>query len=426
MDLVNRKVTYRLYPSSRQANQMTEMLRLHQRLYNCALEQRIDAYQRCAVSLSFSKQCADLTRLRGEMPEYADLNAQSSQVTLKRLDLAFQAFFRRVKGGAGPAGFPRFKVFDRYPGWGYKAHGDGWKFSPNTDFINGTLRLSGVGNLQARGRARFVDEAKTSRDPGVPKTMEIIRKGDKWFASVTFETPIPFRKGGDVAVGLDWGTTKFMTMVTEHGGVIEVENPRLMKAALGGLRSAQRKLSRKQKGSVNRLKAKRVLARRHEKVAAKREDFLHQESARIVGMARLVATEDLNIKNMTVAGGAHKAGLNRSILDTSPAEFFSLLRYKAEDAGIKYVEVPTRKLKPSQTCSGCGRVEKKPLSQRLHSCSACSLELGRDVNAARVMLNFALYASATGQELALGVEEGRCPPMKHETPPIPERSRKRA
>lgn len=92
METVKRKVTYRLYPSRRQKNQMVETLRLHQRLYNAALEQRIDAYKRCSVSLTFSDQCADLTNLRAEFAEYAALNAQSEQVTLKRLDLAFSHF----------------------------------------------------------------------------------------------------------------------------------------------------------------------------------------------------------------------------------------------------------------------------------------------------------------------------------------------
>jgi putative transposase len=99
MGTVKRKVTYRLYPSRRQQNQMLETLRLHQKLYNAALEQRIDAYKRCGVSLSFSDQCTELTKLREEFPEYAALNAQSEQVTLKRLDLAFGHFFRRVKEG---------------------------------------------------------------------------------------------------------------------------------------------------------------------------------------------------------------------------------------------------------------------------------------------------------------------------------------
>jgi putative transposase len=92
MEQVKRKVRYRIYPSTKQANKMVEIMRLHQRLYNAALEQRIDAYRRCGKSLNYYDQAKDLTQLRAEFPEYAGLNAQSEQVTLKRLELAFQAF----------------------------------------------------------------------------------------------------------------------------------------------------------------------------------------------------------------------------------------------------------------------------------------------------------------------------------------------
>jgi putative transposase len=423
MQKINRKVTYRLYPSHRQCNQMAETLRLHQKLYNAALEQRIDAFQRCRISLGFKEQCAQLTLLRQECPEYAALNAQSEQVTLKRLDLAFAHFFRRVKEGAEKAGFPRFKSLDRFRGWGYKSHGDGWKFQPGDGFVNGTLRLSGVGHIQARGRARFVDAARQSRDPGAPKTVEIVRKNSKWYASITFETCKPYRASGPHAVGIDWGVLQFMTLASADGRYSCIENPRHWHHARLRLHKAQRALSRKKRGSKNRGKAKKILSAAHERLCWKREDFLHQASARIVGSASLIATESLNVKGMTSHGGSYKRGLNRSILDTSPGKFFMLLEYKAADAGIPYVEISARQTKPSQTCSSCGQVAKKKLSERTHDCSSCGLILGRDENAARVILNYALTGFATGREPASSVESGVTRLLKHETPPIPEQAR---
>jgi putative transposase len=413
-------VTYRLYPSQSQVNKLTEQAHLHRKLYNAALEQRIDAYKRCGVSLSFKDQCRELTKLRAECPEYAALNAQSQQVTLKRLDLAFSHFFRRVKAGEKSPGFPRFKSADRFKGWGYKTHGDGWFFKTGADFVNGTLRISGVGSVQARGRARFVDEGRTNRDPGTPKTIEIIRKGEKWYASITFGTPRPFRERGEEAIGVDWGTATFLTLVSEQGGMREVANPRHLKKCESALKRAQQLLSRKKRGSKNRAKAKKVLLTRHEHLANKRDDFLHQTSTAIVKSARLIATEGLNVASMTSSGGSWKAGLNRSILDTSPGTFFGLLEYKAEDAGIPYIEVPTRKIKPTQTCSCCGDVVKKPLFQRMHNCQLCGLVLGRDENAAKVMLNYALTGFVTGREPALGVESEVARSLKHETPSISE------
>ena len=105
---VNRKITYRLYPTHQQEAALLEMKRRHQQLYNAALEERIKAYRMCGVSVGYCQQCAELTELRALMAEYAELNAQSMQVTLKRLDLAFAAFFQRVKEVAPSPGFPRF------------------------------------------------------------------------------------------------------------------------------------------------------------------------------------------------------------------------------------------------------------------------------------------------------------------------------
>src|ERR671931_915933 len=107
MKPVNRKVTYRLYPTTKQARALESLLSLHQRLYNAALEQRKTAYRRQRVSVGYAEQCRDLTALRASDPDYTALNAQSAQVTLKRVSLAFDAFFRRVREHADKAGYPR-------------------------------------------------------------------------------------------------------------------------------------------------------------------------------------------------------------------------------------------------------------------------------------------------------------------------------
>ncbi|PKL75981.1 MAG: transposase, partial [Candidatus Melainabacteria bacterium HGW-Melainabacteria-1] len=114
MGMVNRRITYRLYPNQEQQVKLLEMRRLHQQLYNAALEERIQAYRKCSRSLSFAQQCKSLTQLRAELPEYEALNAQSSQVTLKRVDDAYAGFFRRIKDPTCKnAGFPRFKSIRR-------------------------------------------------------------------------------------------------------------------------------------------------------------------------------------------------------------------------------------------------------------------------------------------------------------------------
>jgi putative transposase len=159
-----RKVTYKLYPSAVQAEGLLAFLRQHKDLWNAALEERIDAWRKAGKSISYEDQCRSLTQVRGELPEdWATANCSSQQITLRRLDKAFKAFFARRAKGQSP-GFPRFKSLARMPGIGFKGHGDGWRFAPNhanagraDDFgairwaKHGTLRLQGLGHIKLRG-----------------------------------------------------------------------------------------------------------------------------------------------------------------------------------------------------------------------------------------------------------------------------------
>jgi putative transposase len=394
MEPVSRKVVYRLYPSPRQEAALLNMLGLHQRLYNAALEQRIAACRRRGKSLSAYDQMCDLTDLRTDDEQYAALNAQSAQVTLQRLHLAFAAFFARCKKGVTP-GFPRFRSFERFSGWGYKTHGDGFRFTPGNGDKHGRLRIAGIGTIPVRGRARR---------PGDVRTCDIQHKAGRWYASLTIACE-PQRMGGSVAIGLDWGVETFATIAYENMTFSAVENPRFTRAAAADLKAAQRELAFKKRGSNNHRKAKRVASAMQRKTTSRRHDFLHQTSARIVADVGLIATESLSVANMTRSAKgtietpgrkvAQKAGLNREILATAPNAFLNMLRYKAAEAGIAYVEVPSRKVKPSQTCSGCGAQRPKPLCVRQHIC-ACGLLLTRDQNAARVNLQWAL--ARTGRE----------------------------
>ncbi len=194
-----------------------------------------------------------------------------------------------------------------------------------------------------------------------------------------------------------------------------IENPRLGKQVSQKIKKQQQAIAKSQKGSKNRGKAIRKLARVYSHLAYKRKEFVNQETSKIVGNTSLIATESLDIQAMTANGGNRKKGLNREILNTTPGAFFNLLKCKAEEAGIQWVEVPTRAVKPSQTCHWCGAQKKKPLSERRHECP-CGANCSRDENAARVMLNWALMGNATGQELS-EVWSGRSfATMKQETP----------
>lgn len=229
----------------------------------------------------------------------------------------------------------------------------------------------------------------------------------------------PQRICGDKAAGLDWGLETFATLAETGDRYDSVDNPRFMdKPKRQRLKILQQAVSRKtNKRSNSRRKAVKALATEHSKIANRRKDFLHQIAARLIQRYGLIATEQLAVKNMTAAGGQYKKGLNRNILDTAPGAFLATLNSKAEEAGCEWVEIPTRLVKPSQTCYRCGIQRKKPLSERRHVC-ACGANCSRDENAARVMLNWALE-NATGQELAEVGSGGRFAVLSHETHAVP-------
>ncbi|OIR10757.1 putative transposase [mine drainage metagenome] len=403
-----RKVTYRMYPGTRQTEKLEELLGLHQRVYNTALEERIRVYGETSKTLGFAAQCKELTSWRKQCEALAAVNAQSLQVTLKRLDLAYAAFFRRVKAGE-TAGFPRFKPIQRFAGWGYKTHGDGFRLQAGDKMRHGHVRLSGVGMVRVRGQART---------PGAVKTAEVQHKGGRWYLSVTVECN-PQRASGTLAMGLDWGLESFATVCSSDEKTHSVANPRFLdKPQRQILKVLQQAVSRKKdKRTNNRRKAVALLSAESRRIANRRKDFLHKTSAGLVNQYGLIATEQLSVKNMTASGGAHKRGLNRSILDTAPSTFLNLLKTKAEEAGSLWVEVPTRQVKPSQTCHRCGSQCKKLLSERRHQCD-CGASCSRDENAARVMLHWALYGNATGQELSEVGNGSRLAAQNHEIPHI--------
>ena len=399
-DAQKRKATYRLYPTPRQSEAMGVLLRSHQQLYNAALEERIDAWQKAGKSISYANQCASLTEIRRALPEWTEANCSSQQMTLRRLDKAFAAFFRRVKAGQTP-GFPRFKSLSRFPGFSFKSHGDGWRFTPGKDWKHGSLRLSGIGHIACRGKVRQGGKVCAS---------DLLHRNGQWFLSLTIEPArIERRRTQEGAIALDWGTEHLLSGVRETGQVFTLDNPRWYQHSKDEISALQQAVSRKKRGSHRRKQAVRRLAKARAHQARKRLDFLHQKTCQLARENALVTMEELTIKNMTRSAKgtveepginvAQKAGLNREILDTAPALLMQLLRYKVLETGGLWAEAPTRKLKPSQTCPECGQVRKKSLSERTHRCTSCGHTEPRDIASARVVLNWALYGTPTAPRL---------------------------
>jgi putative transposase len=395
MTTATRSISIRLYPDKRQQALLVRKHVLLKDLWNAALEERIGAWRR-GVRIGLSKQEKSLKEVRTGVDGWRGLvHTHEAQTVLKRLDLAFQAFFRRLREGQTP-GFPRFRSADRFRGWAYKEHGNGFRVETRQGWRHGFVTLFGVGRMRMRGVART---------PGRILKGDVTRDHQGWTLNLVVETDCAERERAPGArpAALDWGVATFLTIAHEDGRFERVENPRHLNEEAEALRTEQRGLSalaRARKTSRRALrKARRVLARRHAKVAARRKDFLHKTTARLARVLSLIGTETLTVRNLTRSSRgtveapgrkvAQKAGLNRSILDTAPTTFLNMLRYKAEEAGTEFLEAETRRLKPSQRCPDCDAVHKKPLSLRTHDC-ACGCRLGRDEAAALVLLRWAM------------------------------------
>lgn len=385
---VQRKCEFRLYPSKNQIAALEAQAEACRQIYNWALSSRRWFYEEWGITRSFIDQCRDLTDMREHKPAWAAVHTHACQGALKRLGLAFDHFFRRLKTGETP-GFPRYKSKDRFSGFGYKEHGNGWRLENGAKAV----KLAGVGRMRVRGQARFALDH--------PKTCEVLCRSGKWYLSVTFniETlPERERTGWQVS-GLDWGVETFATIANADGFYEQIANPRHLRRSLKELKTRQRAIARGKLGSKRRAKAKAKVAAVHERVRRQRLDFLHKTTARLVASRRVIAVEKLSVLNMVANGGQRKRGLNREILAAAAGTLHSMLACKAEEAGCAIIEVDPRTHKPSQTDSVSGEVRKKALSERWHILPDGSV-ISRDLNAARNLLKFAVaHAPAKGREL---------------------------
>lgn len=241
-----RKVTFRLYPNVSQQERLDGWVRLHAELYNAALQERIEAYRKAGISISYYDQQNTLPVIKQFRPELVELGSHALQETLRRLDRAFQAFFRRVKAGQSP-GFPRFKSSARYSGFSYPDPA-GWKLQ-QLGQRGGTLRLgSGKGAMmiRLRGRHRFADF--TPNDLTLSRRRNHATGQDQWYASITLRVPESAcrrERTGDDAIGIDLGVSHWANF--DDGS--QIENPRWLREALPQLANLQRQRARRKRGS---------------------------------------------------------------------------------------------------------------------------------------------------------------------------------
>lgn len=343
---------------------MLEQLRFTRELYNAALEQRITASRLNGRWPSYLEQSREFTALRKDYPELLPegMSRSAQQYALRRLDLAFQSFFRRLEAGQ-KAGFPRFKGNRRWDTLQAQ-------YDKGTRLIDEASRLywQGVGHVKVKLHRSIPEGAER-------KVVSIKRQGRQWYACMEVKRPRPdvLRATGK-SVGVDLGITTFAAL--SSGELIE--GPRPQRKAERRVARLSQELGRKKRGSRRRRKTVQRLAKARLSEARIRRDHQFKIAKRLVDRFDLICLEDLSVKALA------DSSLAKDVRDQGWAQFTKIVADKAEEAGRIVVFVNPRNT--SQICSGCEQIVPKSRDERLHRCGRCKLRLDRDVNAARNIL----------------------------------------
>jgi putative transposase len=342
---------YKLKP--RPERELGRVLGLCCDLYTAALEQRITAYQRRHASVSRYEQEAELKSIRADSPEYAAAHSHVLQDALAPPDKAYQAFFHRIEPGE-KAGCPGFKATARSTAFTYK------EFSSGTHLNNGFLVLSKIGHIAVRW-SRPLESA--------PKAVTVSREADGWYVCFSCaDVRMRALRPGCQDTGIDLGIEAFATPSAGTG----IFHPGRYRQAERALKTAQRRVSWRKKGSNRRRRALTPLTKAHQKAPRQQQDFQHKTTFALVHANDVIFHEDLQTANMVT-----NHHLAKSISDAGWSAFLTILSFKAACAVRSVIAEPPAFA--SQRCSGCEQVVWKGLSACWRHCpyQDCSTSLHR-------------------------------------------------
>ena len=350
------------------------------------LRQRRDSWSKHRRPYTSKQQYAEITELRTSEPRFAAVYRECEDATLHRLDLAFAAFFRRIKAGETP-GYPRFKPARRWNQLEFP-HGDR---AMRLNDEQQRVTIPGLGSVRLR-KGRVIPEFGRAF---------VVMKNGRWYAVFEAHRGIePLARTG-AGVGVDRGIRVLAAL--SDGTLIPNIRPGSSRAAVVAChaRLLDAATVKDAAGRVTngrdrkRVAAARRLARAREREANARRDWLHKKSREIVNAYDLIALEKLRLSSMTrsakgtaAAPGtnvAAKSGLNRALLDAGFGLLETLIREKAAHAARAVISVDPRFT--SQTCAECGHVAKASREDTRFVCIRCGHAADADVNAARVILS---------------------------------------
>lgn len=364
--LVRQAFRFELDPNREQRVLLAKSVGCSRYVYNWGLAESQRAYELTGKRPRLGELKASLVELKKtDAPWLYEVSAHIGQSALKDLNLAFERFFKGLKGEGPKSGYPKFKR---------KGERDSARLY-EVVLEERHIRLPMI------GRVRLKETKERRGFEGRILSVTITRRADRWFVSLAVERereivlPKPVRKPRDV-VGVDLGLKSAAVI---HDGVETraVEPQQALRKSLKKLRRLNRQLARKQKGSANRAKAKLELARLHYKISCLRQDHLHQLSSSLAKTKSVIVLEDLHVRGMQ-----RNKHLALSISDAGMGELRRQLAYKSEWYGSTVI-VADRFYPSSKLCSGCGTIKDTlSLSERLYKCDVCGLVPDRDENAA--------------------------------------------
>ncbi|MET7827047.1 RNA-guided endonuclease TnpB family protein [Streptomyces sp. NPDC005386] len=392
------RYSFRLYPDACQQASLARAFGCARVVFNDAFRAREDARkaeQPFPTAAGLSKRLITEAKQTVERSWLGEVSAVVLQQSLRDLESAYRNFFASLKGDRqGPRiGRPRFKS--------RKDKRQSIRFTANARWNitdNGRLSLPKIGAVKVKWSRTL---------PTTPSSVTVIKDAaGRYFASFVVDTDPAVDAARmpdtDRTIGIDLGLTHFAILSDGR----KVDSPRFLRRAEKKLKKTQRDLSRKQKGSKNRDKARLKVARAHATVADARREFHHQLSTKLISENQGIAVEDLSV------AGLARTRLAKSVHDAGWASFISMLEYKAERYGRTLVKID-RFTPTSQTCSTCGVKDgPKPLGIREWTCAACGTVHDRDINAA---LNVKTAAGLAVSACGAPVRPGAIPAQREET-----------
>lgn len=373
-----RVVKVRLYPNKEQQTLIHKTFGSCRFVYNKMLDSKIKAHKNDIKISTYELKKTLVPMKKEENTKFlSEVDSTALQNSVLNLDKSYKNFFRRVKLGE-KSGFPKFK----------SKHNSQQSYQTSTAKIkNAKLYLPIIGEVKTKFHRGDIK--------GKIKTVTVSYEANQYFASINYEDAlIEFNKvNNGKHIAIDVGVKVFA--YTSENEIINPNKEHSLENDIKKMIKAQKVLSRRKKGSKNRLKAKEKLAKKHLKIKNKRDDFLHKISNRL-SENQTIKVENLKIKSMSKQAkgtienpnmrASAKRGLNRSILQQSWGRFFIFLEYKLKRNGGELIRINPKNT--SLTCSNCGHISKENRkTQAKFICTSCNISLNADYNASLNILN---------------------------------------